>query len=116
MKKIVLFLTLICIGTAVSANSRIEVAQAYCKALSQIAEMAMASRQYDVPAYETSENILEVLTKAGSTVEIKEVTLSIVENAYKRPLIEDKKLRKVLIDSFKDSYFFTCMNAMKDKK
>lgn len=115
MKKIGLFLTLICTSFSTYSESRLEVAQAYCKSLYYIAEMTMTARQQDLPAYETSDYILGVVRETGANEQIKDISFSIIENAYKRPLIEGEENKKVVIDSFKESYYFTCMNALKDK-
>lgn len=114
MKKLVLFLALIGIGSTSSATSDYEIAQSYCKTAETIAGFAQGSRQLGKKA---SETIAELMTTASklkdpeARLRNEKQIFFIVEHAYKVPVYPTQDLKKQAVLDFELTNYLVCIKS-----
>lgn len=112
MKKIVLFLALIGIGTSASATFDYESAQSYCKTAETIAGFAQGSRQLGKSASETIDKLMASASKLKNPearLWNEKQIFFIVEHAYKVPVHPTQDLKIQAVFDFAQNNYLACI-------
>lgn len=113
MKKIVLFLALIGIGSTAYSETVYELSEPYCKAFEEIGGLAMKSRQANIALSKTTDNVKKIVNDSKEmTDHFMNIAIKITYLAYKKPVMDEIVDKDIEVSEFKNYVYMNCLPMM----
>lgn len=118
MKKLTLFLILICNGISAHSEVDYKLAQDSCGLMESVAFAAQTYRQMGYKPSETLDKLMETANKIEDTQYkdiVSRLVFDVVENAYSIQLYSTKALKDKAITQFTETNYLSCINVFKKR-
>ncbi|MBJ9579593.1 Uncharacterised protein [Acinetobacter baumannii] len=118
MKKLTLFLVLICTGISAHSEVDYKLAQDSCSLMESVAFAAQTYRQMGHKPSGTLDKLMETANKIEDTQYkdiVSRLVFDVVENAYSIQLYSTKALKDKAITQFTETNYLSCINVFKKR-